>query len=235
MRPPPHTYLPLLIHPCPYSLFLTSPSLLQLFSTLFLFSPNSDLASLPYFIFPSSSFLLLISSSSYSHSSFFLSRLTFPSHLSFPASSFFSISPHLHGSYSSLFCARTLEQSMGARNRVVIGLSYRPARLHRLAESIPGIRKNLKYCLCFLHSFSLSSFSIPPFLTPSLSLFFLPSFLLLKNWLIWNDASWELFNWKYFIISFNEHLAGNFGRGLLYVPHIMKIRDMATGFVSFKK
>jgi hypothetical protein len=29
-----------------------------------------------------------------------------------------------------------LEQSMGARNRVGIGLSYRPARLHRLAEFI---------------------------------------------------------------------------------------------------
>jgi hypothetical protein len=28
-----------------------------------------------------------------------------------------------------------LEQSMGARNRVGIGLPYRPARLHRLAES----------------------------------------------------------------------------------------------------
>jgi hypothetical protein len=40
---------------------------------------------------------------------------------------------------------------MGARNRV--GLSYRPAtpplaRLHRLAESIPGLFKSLKYCLC---------------------------------------------------------------------------------------
>jgi hypothetical protein len=33
-----------------------------------------------------------------------------------------------------------LEQSMGARNRVGIGLSYCPARLHRLAESIPGNR-----------------------------------------------------------------------------------------------
>jgi hypothetical protein len=28
---------------------------------------------------------------------------------------------------------------MGARNRVGIGMSYRPARLHRLAESISGI------------------------------------------------------------------------------------------------
>jgi hypothetical protein len=36
--------------------------------------------------------------------------------------------------------AGILEQSMGARNRVGIGLSYRPARLHRLAEFIPGNR-----------------------------------------------------------------------------------------------
>ncbi len=33
---------------------------------------------------------------------------------------------------------------MGARNRVGVGLYYRPARLHRLAESIPGVLKNLK-------------------------------------------------------------------------------------------
>jgi hypothetical protein len=44
---------------------------------------------------------------------------------------------------------------MGARNRVGIGLSYRPARLHRLAESIlwtrfMGSLKVLKYCLCTL-------------------------------------------------------------------------------------
>jgi hypothetical protein len=32
------------------------------------------------------------------------------------------------------------EQSMGARNRVGIWLSYRPARLHRLMESIPRNR-----------------------------------------------------------------------------------------------
>ncbi len=38
-------------------------------------------------------------------------------------------------------CAGILEQSMGAKNRVGIGLSYRPGRLHvhRLAESVPGI------------------------------------------------------------------------------------------------
>jgi hypothetical protein len=32
--------------------------------------------------------------------------------------------------------AEILKQSMGARNRIGIGLSYRSARLHRLAESI---------------------------------------------------------------------------------------------------
>ncbi len=44
------------------------------------------------------------------------------------------------------------KQSMGTRNRVEIGLSYRPARLHRLAksiriiqlESIPGLLKSFK-------------------------------------------------------------------------------------------
>jgi hypothetical protein len=36
--------------------------------------------------------------------------------------------------------AGILEQSIGTRNRVVIGLSYRPARLHRLVESIPWDR-----------------------------------------------------------------------------------------------
>ncbi len=40
--------------------------------------------------------------------------------------------------------AGILEQSMGARNRVGIGLSYRPSRLHRQAESIPGLLKSLE-------------------------------------------------------------------------------------------
>jgi hypothetical protein len=39
----------------------------------------------------------------------------------------------------ALFSAGILEQSTGARNRVRIGLSYRPARLHKLAEPIPWI------------------------------------------------------------------------------------------------
>jgi hypothetical protein len=33
-------------------------------------------------------------------------------------------------------CVGIFEQSMGARNQVGKGFSYRPARLHRLAESI---------------------------------------------------------------------------------------------------
>ncbi len=42
-------------------------------------------------------------------------------------------------------CCNFLTTYMGARNRVDIGLSYRPARLHRLAESIsiPGLLKSL--------------------------------------------------------------------------------------------
>ncbi len=36
--------------------------------------------------------------------------------------------------------AGIFKQSMGARDRVGIGLSYRPARLHRLAEFIPWNR-----------------------------------------------------------------------------------------------
>jgi hypothetical protein len=36
--------------------------------------------------------------------------------------------------------AGIFKQSMGARNQVGIGLSYRPARLHRLAEFIPWNR-----------------------------------------------------------------------------------------------
>ncbi len=41
-------------------------------------------------------------------------------------------------------CAGIFEQSMGAKNRVGIGLSYWPTRLHRLAESIPGLFESFK-------------------------------------------------------------------------------------------
>ncbi len=42
-------------------------------------------------------------------------------------------------------CAGILQQYVGARNRVGIGLSYRPARLHRLAESNPWNSLNYLY------------------------------------------------------------------------------------------
>jgi hypothetical protein len=54
-----------------------------------------------------------------------------------------------------LFCAGILEQSMGARNREGIELSYRPVRLSRLAKLIPrneflGSLKVFKFgALCF--------------------------------------------------------------------------------------
>ncbi len=38
---------------------------------------------------------------------------------------------HVYG-----ICAEILEQSTGAKNRVGIGLSYRPARLHRLSFNV---------------------------------------------------------------------------------------------------
>jgi hypothetical protein len=43
---------------------------------------------------------------------------------------------------------------MGARNREGIGLSYRLARLHRLAESIHGLIKSLKIPPQFLPQIS---------------------------------------------------------------------------------
>jgi hypothetical protein len=45
-----------------------------------------------------------------------------------------------HEKRIKLTSAGILEQSMGVRNRVGIGLSYRPDRQHRLAESIPWNR-----------------------------------------------------------------------------------------------
>ncbi len=55
--------------------------------------------------------------------------------------------------YVKQSCAGILKQFMGARNQVLIGLSCRPARLHRLAELIPwnrflGSLKVLKFGLC---------------------------------------------------------------------------------------
>jgi hypothetical protein len=49
---------------------------------------------------------------------------------------------------SHVYSAGMFKQSMKTRNRVGIGLSYRPARLHRLAvdsfESNPGLLESLK-------------------------------------------------------------------------------------------
>jgi hypothetical protein len=45
---------------------------------------------------------------------------------------------------SPLCCAGILEQSIGAGNQVETGLSFRPASIHRLAESIPGLFESLK-------------------------------------------------------------------------------------------
>jgi hypothetical protein len=61
----------------------------------------------------------------------------------------------------SLVCAGIFEQSMGARIRVRIGLSYRPARLHRLAESISGLHNSFKIgalfpSVCTVHSMNKS-------------------------------------------------------------------------------
>ncbi len=54
------------------------------------------------------------------------------------------------------FCSGILEQSMGARNRVGIGLSHRPARRHTggidSLEWIPGLLKSLKIPLLNLQS-----------------------------------------------------------------------------------
>jgi hypothetical protein len=63
-----------------------------------------------------------------------------------------------------LLFAGIFKQSMGARKRVGIRLSYRPARLHRLAELIPwnrflGSLKVKKFG--FLLYLSLSGESLP--------------------------------------------------------------------------
>jgi hypothetical protein len=46
----------------------------------------------------------------------------------------------LQGGTSKRKRAGIFKQSMGARNRVGLGLSYRPARLNRLSECIPWDR-----------------------------------------------------------------------------------------------
>jgi hypothetical protein len=51
--------------------------------------------------------------------------------------------------------AGILKQSRGARNRVEIGLSYRPARLHRLAEFIPCRNRFLGFINVYKYGFWL--------------------------------------------------------------------------------
>ena len=47
--------------------------------------------------------------------------------------------------HCALYSAGILKQAMGARNRVGIGLSYRPARMHRLGvDSLELILERLK-------------------------------------------------------------------------------------------
>jgi hypothetical protein len=45
-----------------------------------------------------------------------------------------------HWAFIKIICAGICKQYVGVRNRVGIGLSYRPARLHRLAELNPWNR-----------------------------------------------------------------------------------------------
>jgi hypothetical protein len=45
-----------------------------------------------------------------------------------------------YGKGYTVCCAGIFKQSMGARNRVGIAFSYRPARLHSLSELVPWKR-----------------------------------------------------------------------------------------------
>ncbi len=63
-----------------------------------------------------------------------------PHHINLPLNEMWSTNttcPLLFSAPPPHICTGNLEQSMGARNRVGIGLSYRPAMLHRQTESIP--------------------------------------------------------------------------------------------------
>jgi hypothetical protein len=65
-----------------------------------------------------------------------------------------------------LNCAGIFKQSIGARNRVGIGLSYRPARLHRLAELVPWNRfltvwEEINRLLCRLSNLLIHTITPP--------------------------------------------------------------------------
>ncbi len=70
--------------------------------------------------------------------------------------------------YSIVNCAGTFKQSMRARIRLGIGLSYRPARLHMLAELVPWNRFRSPFiypCSSFVSRVNLSkSFNDTPYL-----------------------------------------------------------------------
>jgi hypothetical protein len=68
--------------------------------------------------------------------------------------------------YLSTACAGIFKQSIGARNQLGIGLSYRPARLHSLAELVPwnrfmGSLKIKKFGLWIMRIIYLFSFYCP--------------------------------------------------------------------------
>jgi hypothetical protein len=78
--------------------------------------------------------------------------------------------------------AGILEQSMGAGNRVGTGLSYRPARLRRLEESIPRLLKSLKYCLWVRSQHPPTQWNLSP--GPALEAMLNKLFTVLKNMFI---------------------------------------------------
>jgi hypothetical protein len=70
---------------------------------------------------------------------------------------------------------------MGVRNREGVELSYRPARLHRLAESIPGLLKSLK--IPPLYSF------LNTCLTPCFSYLKCPLVTSSTAWPVWDEPN----------------------------------------------
>jgi hypothetical protein len=72
------------------------------------------------------------------------------------------------------YCARIFKQSKGARNRIGTGLSYRPPKLHRLADLIPwnrflGSLKVKKFGLCWYLSQNEIRHSVHEYLKPCTS------------------------------------------------------------------
>jgi hypothetical protein len=59
------------------------------------------------------------------------------------------LSGKMYNTVVSVYCAGVFKQYIGAGNRVGIWLSYRPARLHRLAKLIPRYQYlgSCNYCI----------------------------------------------------------------------------------------